>query len=168
MTRLTTFLALCCALPALAAPLPEFTRTDTASWLNSPPLTVSHLRGKVVLIDVWTFECWNCYRSFPWLHDLARRYGKQGLMVVGIHSPELASERDLPQLKRKVAEFGFVYPVMIDNDFAYWRALGNQYWPAFYLVDKQGQIRYRFVGETHTGDAQAAEIEQSVASLLAQ
>ena len=149
-------------------PAPELTRADSASWINSPPLQLADLRGQVVLLDIWTFECWNCYRSFPWLKDLETRLGPRGLAVIGIHSPELERERDPAAVAAKVAEFGLAHPVMIDNDFAYWKALGNRYWPTFYLIDKQGRIRHRFVGETHVGEPQALRIETAVRELLAE
>ena len=151
---------------AQARVAPEFTGRDTSVWINSPPLTLADLRGHVVLIDIWTFECWNCYRSFPWLNDLEARLGPKGLRVVGIHSPEFERERDYAAVRRKIAEFGLKHPVMLDNDFRYWRALGNQYWPAYYLIDKQGRLRARFVGETHKDTAQARQIEQTVEYLL--
>ena len=151
-----------------ATPAPEFTRSDAASWINSPPLRLEDLRGQVVLLDVWTFECWNCYRSFPWLNDLESRLGPRGLRVVGIHSPEFERERDRAAVAAKVAEFRLEHPVMIDNDFAYWKALGNRYWPAFYLIDKQGRIRERFVGETHAGEPRALRIEEAARALLAE
>lgn len=149
-------------------PAPEFTRSDAASWINSPPLRLADLRGQVVLLDIWTFECWNCYRSFPWLNDLESRLGPRGLRVIGIHSPEFEHERDRTAVAAKVAEFGLAHPVMIDNDFAYWKALGNRYWPAFYLIDKQGRIRERFVGETHAGEPRALRIEETLRALLAE
>ena len=146
---------------------PEFTQTALAAWINSPPLRLAGLRGKVVLIDVWTFECWNCYRSFPWLKSVEARFGPKGLVVVGVHSPELERERDPKAVAAKVHEFGLGHPVMIDNDFRYWKALGNRVWPAFYLIDQQGRIRERFVGETHAGEPQAKRIEAAIADLLA-
>ena len=150
-----------------AAPAPEFTGSDT-DWLNGGPLDWQQLRGKVVLLDVWTFECWNCYRSFPWLRTLERGFAARGLRVIGIHSPEFEREREPARVRAKVREFELDHPVMIDNDLAYWRALGNRYWPAFYLVDKQGRVRQVFVGETHAGDAQATRIEAQVEKLLAE
>ncbi len=145
---------------------PEFTETAPAAWINSPPLHLAGLRGKVVLIDVWTFECWNCYRSFPWLKSVETRFGPEGLVVVGVHSPEFDRERDPASVAAKVREFGLDHPVMIDNDMRYWKALGNRFWPAFYLIDRQGRIRERFVGETHTGEPQAQRIETAIADLL--
>jgi thiol-disulfide isomerase/thioredoxin len=154
------------AVPSGARPLPEFTHQAPADWLNSSPLTVASLRGKVLLIDFWTFECWNCYRSFPWLKELEAGLADEDFQVIGVHSPEFDRERDRDRVAAKVREFGLQHPVMIDNDFSYWNALDNRYWPAFYLVDRQGNIRYGFIGETHAGSRQAAAIEQRVRELL--
>jgi thiol-disulfide isomerase/thioredoxin len=163
------------ALPAMATAMaaqfpmaPEFTSRDPHDWINSPPLEWSVLSGRVVLLDVWTFACWNCYRSFPWLRSVEARFATRGLAVVGIHSPELRAERDRANVRAKVKEFGLDHPVMIDNDFRYWKALNNEYWPAFYLVDRQRRIRARFFGETHERDAQAQQIEATIERLLAE
>ncbi|MCP5143053.1 MAG: redoxin domain-containing protein [Gammaproteobacteria bacterium] len=153
--------------PVAAAPAPAFTGPPSA-WLNGGPLDWQQLRGKVVLLDVWTFECWNCYRSFPWLNDLAKRYQDAELQIVGIHSPEFDHEKDPAAVAAKIAEFELHHPVMLDNDMAYWKALGNRYWPAFYLVDKQGVIRYRHVGETHIGSRSANALESTLKKLLAE
>lgn len=152
--------------PDRAPPAPEFTQRQAADWLNAPPLRMADLRGKVVLLDVWTFGCWNCYRSFPWLNGLEARLQPRGLQVVGIHSPEFEHERDAAEVKRKVREFRLEHPVMLDNDFRYWKALGNRYWPAYYLIDKEGRLRARFFGETHPGDPQARRIEAALDTLL--
>ncbi len=154
--------------PQAAVDLPEFTQSAPGAWINSPPLTRADLRGKVVLVDVWTFECWNCYRSFPWLTALEERFAAAPFTVVGIHSPEFERERDVAAVRAKAREFGLHHPIMIDNDFAYWRALGNRYWPAFYLVDKRGRVRDVFIGETHAGDAQARRIATAISRLLAE
>ena len=152
---------------AVEAPAaPEFTHHAPAEWINSPPLSLADLRGKVVLVDFWTFDCWNCYRSFPWLNSVDKRFGKRGLEVVGVHTPEFDHERVRENVVRKVAEFDLDHPVMIDNDYSYWNAMGNRYWPAYYLIDKHGRVRARFVGETHAGDAQAQQIESAVEKLL--
>jgi thiol-disulfide isomerase/thioredoxin len=147
-------------------PLPEFTHQDPAGWFNSGPLSVADLRGRVVLVDVWTYGCWNCYRSFPWLRDLEQRLAGEAFTVVGIHSPEFEHERDADRVAQKIAEFHLTHPVMLDNDFAYWRALENRYWPTYYLVDHTGHIRHRHVGETHEGDPQALRIENQIRDLL--
>jgi len=149
-------------------PLPQFTGTQPGQWLNSPPLRLEDLRDKVVLLDVWTFDCWNCYRSFPWLHAVEAHFAGRPFQVIGIHSPEFAHERERNKLETKIAEFKITHPVMMDNDLAYWQALDNHYWPAFYLVDKQGRLRYVHVGETHSGDRRALQIEQQIEQLLAE
>jgi thiol-disulfide isomerase/thioredoxin len=146
--------------------LPEFTQTSADQWINSAPLTRSDLQGKVVLIDVWSYGCWNCYRSFPWIHSLEKRFAKDEFIVVGIHSPEFDREKKRENVVAKTKEFAVTNPVMLDNDFAYWTSLGNQYWPTFYVVDKQGHVRGKFIGETHQGDARAKQAEQIIAELL--
>lgn len=150
----------------LSQPLPEFSQTGEDAWLNSPPLTKSDLEGKVLLIDIWTLACWNCYRSFPWLHSIEEQFAGQDFQVVGIHSPEFEYEHNRANVEKAIAKYKLQHPVMMDNDFAFWRALNNQYWPTFYLVDKQGNLRYRFIGETHQGDARAAKIELLIKELL--
>lgn len=147
---------------------PEFTHAAPEDWIGSAPLSLAQLRGKVVLIDVWTFACWNCYRSFPWLNQIGERYAGRGLQIVGVHSPEFDSERPRASVERKIAEYKLRHPVMLDNDFSYWKALGNRYWPAFYLIDREGRIRAQYAGETHTGDAQAQRIEARIETLLAE
>ena len=154
--------------PDKAPPLPEFPQRDASQWLNSAPLSVADLSGKVVLLDFWTFDCVNCYRSIPWLKDLEQRLGARGLRVVGIHTPEFAHEKVPANVAKKLVEFKITHPVMLDPDFHYWNALGNQYWPAYYLVDRKGRLRALYVGETHSGDPQAVLIEGDVAKLLAE
>lgn len=153
---------------ATPAPAPEFTHASASEWINSEPLRLADLRGRVVLVDVWTFDCWNCYRSFPWLHDLEARFASQPFTVLGVHSPEFEHEHDRKRVEAKVREFKLRHPVMLDNDFSYWRALGNRYWPAFYVIDKQGGLRGSFVGETHAGDARARSVEALIRKLLAE
>ena len=154
--------------PHASTPAPEFTHEAQQDWINSEPLSLKSLRGRVVLIDFWTFDCWNCYRSFPWLNVVHDKFANRGLQIVGVHSPEFRHEREPQRVAAKVREFDLKYPIMIDNDFSYWKALGNQYWPAFYLIDKNGLLRHRFVGETHEGDRRALEIERRVTELIAE
>ena len=116
-------------------PMPQFSNPEPAHWFNSEPLQREDLAGKVVLIDVWTFGCWNCYRSFPWLKSLEEHFAGEQFQVVGIHTPEFDHEADPERVAAKIREFGLQHPVMMDNDFAYWRALNNRYWPTFSLVD---------------------------------
>jgi len=145
---------------------PEFTQTDANNWLNSHPLTIEDLKGKVVLVDFWTFECWNCYRSFPWLNGLQSRLEQQGLQIIGVHTPEFEHEKVKKNIIAKIKEFKLHHPVMIDNDFNYWNAMGNRFWPAFYIIDKSGNVRAIFYGEMHEGDRQAKEIEAIIKTLL--
>lgn len=154
----------------LSKPLqaPEFTHNSENEWINAKPLMLSELRDKVVLIDFWTFDCWNCYRSFPWLKSMEARLQPQGLQVVGVHTPEFDHEKIRDNIVTKVKEFGLHHPIMIDNDFTYWRAMGNRYWPAFYIIGKKGNIRGIFYGETHEGDSRAKQIEKLLLTLLAE
>jgi thiol-disulfide isomerase/thioredoxin len=146
---------------------PEFPERPASQWINSEPLTLESLRGHVVLLDFWTFECWNCYRSFPWLHELEARFQDQGLRVIGVHTPEFEREKVVASIRAKVQEFGIEHPVMIDSDHAYWNALQNRYWPAWYLIDRQGRIAAVYAGEVHSGDRQAKAIEADIQELLA-
>lgn len=149
-------------------PAPEFTHDETANWLNSPPLSIKDLRGKVILFDFWTFDCWNCTRSIPWLKELEAQFSDKALAVIGIHTPEFQHERKLSLVQDKVKFFGLNHPIMLDNDFSYWNALGTSYWPTFYLIDKKGQVRYAYIGETHMGDKNAGDIERMINQLLAE
>jgi cytochrome c biogenesis protein CcdA/thiol-disulfide isomerase/thioredoxin len=150
-----------------AAPLPVegvLPSLDGAvQWLNSPPLTTQALRGKVVLIDFWTYSCINCLRSLPYVKAWAQKYKDQGLVVIGVHAPEFAFERNIDNVKKATHDLGVDYPVAIDNNYAIWRALNNQYWPAHYFVDAQGQIRYH-----HFGEGDYAESEKVIQQLLAE
>jgi cytochrome c biogenesis protein CcdA/thiol-disulfide isomerase/thioredoxin len=125
--------------------LPDLSGATT--WLNSTPLSRETLRGKVVLVDFWTFACVNCQRALPHVRAWAEKYRDQGLVVVGVHSPEFAFERDIANVKRAARDLGLQFPIAIDNDFAIWRAFSNQYWPAHYFVDAQGRIRFHHFGE---------------------
>ncbi len=156
------------AAEAGGAAAPAFTHGNAADWLNSKPLAWSDLKGKVVLVDFWTFDCWNCYRSFPWLKATEEKFAARGLEVIGVHTPELPQEYLRDNVVRKVASFGLRHPVMIDNDYSYWNAFGNRYWPAYYLVDRQGKVRGAFFGETHAGDGNARQIDEAIEGLLAE
>ena len=116
-------------------------------WLNSPPLTAAGLRGKVVLIDVWTYTCVNWLRTLPYVRAWAEKYKAQGLVVIGVHSPEFAFEKNVDNVRRAAKDMRVDYPIAIDSDFAIWRALKNEYWPALYIVDAQGGVRYHQFGE---------------------
>lgn len=146
--------------------MPDF--PAEATWLNGEAKSWEQLRGKVVLVDFWTFACWNCYRSFPWLNDLEQRLADEDFQIIGVHTPEFEREKVLANVKDKIAEFGLQHPVMIDNDMEYWNACNNRYWPAFYLVDKEGRFRGYFVGETHGDTPRALQIENAIQDLLAE
>jgi cytochrome c biogenesis protein CcdA/thiol-disulfide isomerase/thioredoxin len=125
-------------------------------WLNSPPLTREQLKGKVVLIDFWTYSCINCIRSIPYVRAWAERYRDQGLVVIGVHSPEFAFEKDPGNVRKAVRDLGIRYPVALDNNLTIWRAFDNRYWPAHYLADAQGRIRYHHFGEGSTDITEGA------------
>ena len=116
-------------------------------WLNSPPLTPAALRGKVVLVDFWTYTCINWLRTLPYLRAWADKYKDQGLVVLGVHTPEFDVEHDLDNVRRAAKDLRVDYPVAVDNDYAIWSAFDNHYWPALYLVDAQGRIRHHRFGE---------------------
>jgi thiol-disulfide isomerase/thioredoxin len=116
-------------------------------WLNSPPLTAAGLRGKVVLVDFWTYTCINWLRTLPYVRAWAERYQQHGLVVLGVHTPEFDVEHDLDNVRRAVKDLRVQYPVAVDNDYAIWSAFDNHYWPALYLVDAQGKIRHHRFGE---------------------
>ena len=132
-------------------------------WLNSPPLTAQSLRGKVVLVDFWTYSCINCLRSLPYVKAWADKYRDQGLVVIGVHAPEFAFERNIDNVKKATHDLGIDYPVAIDNNYAIWRSLNNEYWPAHYFADAQGRIRYH-----HFGEGDYAQSEKVIQQLLAE
>jgi thiol-disulfide isomerase/thioredoxin len=141
------------------APAPEFTGIQT--WLNSEPLTLAGLRGKVVLVDFWTYTCINCINTLPYVKQWNQKYKDQGL--VGVHTPEFPFERTTRNVADAIKRFGIEYPVAQDNQYKTWDAYRNQYWPAFYLIDKGGNIVYRYFGE-----GRYAETEAEIQRLLAQ
>jgi len=154
LTRLAV-LAASLATPAVHAAEPPMPRLDGAvGWLNSPPLTLESLRGKVVLVDFWTYSCINCLRTLPHVRAWAQRYAGQGLVVVGVHTPEFAFEKNLANVQRATTDLKIGFPVAIDSNFAIWRSFQNRAWPAFYLVDAQGRVRHQQYGE---GDFDATE-----------
>jgi thiol-disulfide isomerase/thioredoxin len=116
-------------------------------WLNSPRLTAQSLRGKVVLVDFWTYSCINCIRALPYVRGWAGKYKDHGLLVIGVHAPEFAFEKDPQNVTQAVKDLGVDYPVALDNDYAIWKAFGNEYWPAHYFIDPQGHIRHHHFGE---------------------
>jgi len=130
-------------------------------WLNSPPLDAQALKGKVVLVDFWTYSCINCLRTLPYVKAWAEKYRDQGLVVIGVHTPEYGYERIIDNVKAQVRKLGITYPVAIDNDYAIWRHFDNQYWPAHYLIDAKGQVRY-----SHFGEGRYEAQEQMIRQLL--
>lgn len=152
---------------AAAAVLPvegRFPSLDGATaWLNSAPLSVQSLRGKVVLVDFWTYSCINCLRALPYVQQWERKYRDQGLVVIGVHAPEFAFERDIGNVRGAVRDLRVTYPVAIDNGYAIWRGFDNQYWPAHYFIDAQGNIRAH-----HFGEGDYARSEQIIRQLLAE
>jgi thiol-disulfide isomerase/thioredoxin len=120
---------------------------NATAWLNSPPLTAADLRGKVVLVDFWTYTCINWLRTLPYVRAWAERYRDRGLVVIGVHAPEFPFEHDVANVRHAAQAMRLAYPIAIDNDFAIWRAFHNHYWPALYLLDAQGQIRHHHFGE---------------------
>ncbi|SEH74480.1 Cytochrome c biogenesis protein CcdA [Rhizobium tibeticum] len=144
--------------------LGRFQSLDGAvEWLNSKPLTAEELRGKVVLVDFWTYSCINCIRTIPYVRAWAEKYRDQGLVVIGVHSPEFAFEKRIDNVRQAVDKFQIGYPVAIDNNFKIWRAFGNNYWPAHYFIDAKGQIRH-----TQFGEGDYEQSERVIQDLLAE
>lgn len=141
-------------------PAPEFAGIER--WLQSDPLTMRALRGRVVLIDFWTYACINCQRTLPWINRWAETYTPQGLTVVGVHTPEFPFERATPNVEAAMRRYGVRHPVAQDNRYATWKAYANQYWPAAYLVDAKGRIRYK-----HFGEGEYERTEAVIRALLA-
>ncbi|QTD35492.1 cytochrome c biogenesis protein DipZ [Pseudomonas fluorescens] len=135
--------------------------SGAVQWLNSPELSAESLRGKVVLVDFWTYDCINCQHTLPYVKEWEKKYGKDGLVVIGVHTPEYGYERIIDNVKDQVKKLGITYPVAIDNNYAIWRNFDNQYWPAHYLVDAKGQVRY-----THFGEGSYQAQEQMIQQLL--
>lgn len=132
-------------------------------WINSEPLKLNDLRGRVVLIEFWTFGCYNCRNTLPFIKGWDARYRAKGLTVLGVHSPEFDEERKIEHLRREVASLGIMYPVVADNDFQTWKAYNVEAWPTTFLLDKQGRIRWRHVGEGGYDEA-----ERLIQKLLAE
>jgi cytochrome c biogenesis protein CcdA/thiol-disulfide isomerase/thioredoxin len=137
--------------------------TGATLWLNSPPLTAESLQGKVVLVDFWTYSCINCLRALPYIQAWADKYKDKGLVVIGVHAPEFAFEKDPDNVRKAVADLHITYPVALDNDYAIWRMFNNKYWPAHYFIDAKGIIRHH-----HFGEGNYAESEKVIQQLLAE
>ena len=147
--------------PALddEGPLPDL--SGAVAWLNSPPLNSKSLRGKVVLVDFWTYSCINCLRALPYVEGWAAKYKDAGLVVIGVHTPEFAFEKERSNVEKAVRDLKINYPVAIDSDYRIWQAFNNEYWPAHYFIDGKGRIRYH-----HFGEGKYAESEQVIQELL--
>jgi len=146
---------------ALAKPYAATEFEGLAGWLNSKSLAMSALKGKVVLIDFWTYSCINCIRTLPYLNKWHEKYRDQGLVMIGIHTPEFEFEKSEDNIKAAIAKYGIHYPVALDNHMSVWTAHANRYWPAHYLIDQQGNVVY-----SHFGEGQYAEIEANIRTLL--
>ncbi|KKQ98457.1 MAG: Cytochrome c biogenesis protein, transmembrane region [Candidatus Woesebacteria bacterium GW2011_GWB1_39_12] len=131
------------------------------NWFGSAPLSIKSLRGKVVMVDFWTYTCINCIRTLPYLKNWHEKYADKGLVIIGVHTPEFEFEKSPENVQKALTDFGIKYPVMQDNDYATWRAYDNHYWPAKYIVDKNGKIRY-----THFGEGEYDETEEVIQKLL--
>lgn len=140
---------------------PEFTGIE--KWLNSEPLTLSALRGKVVLVDFWTYSCINCLRTLPYVKQWHSKYKDKGLVVVGVHTPEFPFEKSTANVQASLKRLDIQYPVAQDNAYATWDAYHNQYWPAFYLIDASGKIVYK-----HFGEGRYEETEAIIQKLLSE
>jgi len=135
----------------------------SGSWINSEPLKLKDLRGRVVLLEFWTFGCYNCRKTLPFVKKWNDQYREQGLTIVGVHSPEFDEERDVGNLRRQVGSLGITYPVVTDNDYQTWKAYNVEAWPTIFLLDKQGRIRWMHVGEGNYDEA-----ERLIQKLLAE
>ena len=131
--------------------------SELGDWINSKKISsMKELRGKVVLVDFWTYSCYNCINTFPYVQAWHEKYARDGLVVLGIHAPEFQFERKLDNVKQAVQKHGLTFPIALDNGFKVWRAYGNRYWPAFYLIDKKGVVRYKRFGEGRYRETEAA------------
>ncbi len=133
------------------------------TWINSKPLKLENLRGKVVIVEFWTFGCWNCRNIEPYVKEWHQKYAKDGLVVIAVHSPEFSYEKEVEQVKTYVQENNILYAVPIDNEFRNWRRYMNRYWPTLYVIDKKGTIQY-----TRIGEGGYEQTEQTIQRLLAE
>lgn len=135
----------------------------SSTWINSEPLKMEDLRGKVVMVEFWTFGCWNCRNIEPYVKEWHQKYSKDGLVVIAVHSPEFSYEKEIDKVKTYVQENNIPYAVPIDNEFRNWRQYRNRYWPTLYLIDKRGTIQY-----TRIGEGEYEQTEQTIQRLLAE
>jgi thiol-disulfide isomerase/thioredoxin len=158
---LITLLATAMSAPARTSELASL--RSATEWINSPPLTAEGLQGRVVLVQFWTYSCVNWIRTLPYVRAWSQKYRDKGLVVIGVHSPEFGFEKELANVRWAAKTFQVDYPIAVDNDFAVWRGFSNQYWPALYLVDGRGQVRYR-----HFGEGDYVQSERVIQKLLAE
>jgi thiol-disulfide isomerase/thioredoxin len=149
--------------PSIVGTFPLHGLSGATSWINSPPLTARQLKGKVVLVDFWTYSCINCLRSVPYIRAWADKYKDSGLVVIGVHTPEFDFEKQLPNVQKAVRKFGITYPVALDSNHAIWDAFHNEYWPAHYFLDGNGKVRYE-----HFGEGDYDQSERWIQQLLAE
>ncbi|HEY1181904.1 MAG TPA: thioredoxin family protein [Rhodocyclaceae bacterium] len=167
LRKLALVATLLCAAVAQAGelkssyPAPEIVNIE--KWLNSEPLTLQQLKGKVVLIDFWTYTCINCIHTLPYVKRWHEKYKDKGLVVIGVHTPEYPYERPTENVMEAIKRFGIQYPVAQDNHYSTWEAYRNRYWPAFYLINKKGQVVY-----LHYGEGRYEETEAAIQALLAE
>ena len=147
------------AIAAAQSAAPDF--TGIGKWFNSAPLSIAGLRGKVVLVNFWTYGCVNCVNTLPHVVELNRKYKDRGLVIVGIHTPEFPFERSASNVQAALKRHGITYPVAQDNDLQTWNAYRNQYWPAQYIVDQNGKIVFQ-----HAGEGQYEQIDRTISRLL--
>jgi thiol-disulfide isomerase/thioredoxin len=158
------FIATAAGVPAqlpVEGELPSF--DGATAWLNSAPLSSKSLTGHVVLVEFWTYTCVNWRRTLPYVQAWAKKYGDQGLVIIGVHTPEFGFEKDLTNVRHAVRELGIGYPVAVDSNYAVWTAFANEYWPALYFIDSRGRIRHH-----HFGEGEYGESEQVIQQLLAE
>jgi thiol-disulfide isomerase/thioredoxin len=133
--------------PSIVGSSPLYGLSGATGWINSKPLTAKELKGKVVLVDFWTYSCINCLRSLPYTEAWAQKYKDSGLVVIGVHTPEFDFEQQLPNVQKAVQKFGITYPIALDSNHPIWDAFHNEYWPAHYFIDAKGKVRFEHFGE---------------------
>jgi thiol-disulfide isomerase/thioredoxin len=149
--------------PSIVGSSPLYGLSGATGWINSKPLSGKDLKGKVVLVDFWTYSCINCLRSLPYMEAWAEKYKDSGLVVIGVHTPEFDFEKELPNVQRAVQKFGVTYPVALDSNRAIWEAFHNEYWPAHYFIDAKGKVRFE-----HFGEGNYDQSERWIQQLLAE
>lgn len=149
--------------PGIIGSSPLSGLSGATGWINSKPLSAKQLKGKVVLVDFWTYSCINCLRSVPYIRAWADKYSDSGLVVIGVHTPEFGFEKELPNVQKAVQKFGITYPIALDSNYDIWNAFHNEYWPAHYFIDVKGKVRYE-----HFGEGNYDQSERWIQELLAE